>query len=333
MRREEYINDADDMMIFSQQSMQARMWTAIPAIITEVDYTRFTVTLQPAIRGRIEDQDGQAQLVDLPLLVDVPVLFPNAGGWHMTFPIKPGDECLAVFSCRCIDAWWQNGGVQNAMERRMHDLSDAFAVLAPYSQPMAQQCAGGYSDSSVILRNDAKDNYFEFTNDGCINILHQKDLDSDTLGNADIYIKGNCTVAVDGNVTTTVKGTMTATVDGDVTLSCKSNVTETVDGNITLTCKSSVTADISGELTATITGTAQIKAATLTVNADSVTVNSPTTTFNGNVSVNGTVASTGSVSTGGSVTAAGNVTGGSISLNSHRHGGVETGPGTTGGPQ
>jgi hypothetical protein len=44
----------------------------------------------------------------------------------ITFPVAAGDECLVVFASRCIDGWWQNGGVQPQALFRMHDLSDGF---------------------------------------------------------------------------------------------------------------------------------------------------------------------------------------------------------------
>ena len=47
----------------------------------------------------------------LPLLLDCPVYFPSGGNCTLTFPVQPGDECLVVFASRCIDAWWQSGGV------------------------------------------------------------------------------------------------------------------------------------------------------------------------------------------------------------------------------
>ena len=59
----------------------------------------------------------------------MPVYFPSGGNCTLTFPVKPGDECLVVFASRCIDAWWQSGGVQDQAEMRMHDLSDGFVFV------------------------------------------------------------------------------------------------------------------------------------------------------------------------------------------------------------
>lgn len=111
----------------------------------------------PAIREKI-NFNGEESWIDIPLLVDVPIVFPRAGGYVLTFPVKKGDECLVVFGDMCIDAWWQSGGVQNQVESRRHDLSDGFAIIGCWSQP---RVVSNYSTESVQLRNEAGNAYFE----------------------------------------------------------------------------------------------------------------------------------------------------------------------------
>ena len=101
--------------------------------------------------AKIRNQDGSYADVAMPILVDVPVVFPCGGGYTLTFPVQPGDEALIVFGNRCIDAWWQSGGVQQQAEIRMHDLSDGFALVGPRSQP---RVLPGVSTSAVQLRSD-----------------------------------------------------------------------------------------------------------------------------------------------------------------------------------
>ncbi|MKP63446.1 translation initiation factor IF-2, partial [Salmonella enterica subsp. enterica] len=99
-----------------------------------------TAVVQPAIRSVETDNDGNRVTKPYPLLVDVPVVFPRGGGCTLTFPVKAGDECLVIFADRCIDFWWQNGGVQEPVDDRVHDLSDAFCIVGPQSQ--AQKISG-----------------------------------------------------------------------------------------------------------------------------------------------------------------------------------------------
>ncbi|MCY1211511.1 hypothetical protein D9M69_119440 [compost metagenome] len=117
-----------------------------------------TCEVQPTIKVPVRQIDGTVVTVALPLLVDCPVQFPSGGNCSLTFPVAPGDECLVVFASRCIDSWWQSGGVQEQAELRMHDLSDGFALLGFRSKPRA---LAGISTSTTQLRSDAGDTYVE----------------------------------------------------------------------------------------------------------------------------------------------------------------------------
>lgn len=126
--------------------------TAMPGIIQSFDAARMTCTIQPAIRGAIIAPNGRAEAADLPLLVDCPVVFPGGGGYILTYPLKAGDEALIVIAERCIDAWWQSGGVQAAAEYRLQDLSDGFVIPGPRSQPHV--VTGGVGMTGAELRTD-----------------------------------------------------------------------------------------------------------------------------------------------------------------------------------
>lgn len=139
------------------ENISTQLRVAMPGIIQSFDPNEVTCTVLPAIMGIIPTQDG-TDPSDLPMLVDVPVIFPRGGGCTMTFPVKPGDECLLVFSDRCIDFWWQNGGVQEPVDPRQHDLSDAFAIIGPQSQAKK---ISGISTSAAQFRSDDGSTYFE----------------------------------------------------------------------------------------------------------------------------------------------------------------------------
>lgn len=131
----------------------SKTWTALPGIIQSFDPEKLTCTVQPAIKGRREKEDGGIEILTMPLLLDCPVVFPRGGGCSLTFPLKKGDECLVIFADRGIDYWWKSGGVQMPPEPRIHDLSDGFVIPGPYSQPQSF----GVSTSAVQLRtNDGK---------------------------------------------------------------------------------------------------------------------------------------------------------------------------------
>ncbi|MFG0232798.1 Gp138 family membrane-puncturing spike protein [Achromobacter sp. 413638] len=135
MNRLESLNDPEASLRAGMRGALAETWTAMPALIVDFDPVAMTCSAQPAIRARVTAPSGGQQHVPLPLLLDCPVYFPSGGNCTLTFPVKPGDECLVVFASRCIDAWWQSGGVQDQAEMRMHDLSDGFVFVGVRSQP------------------------------------------------------------------------------------------------------------------------------------------------------------------------------------------------------
>lgn len=135
----------------------ADLRVASPGIVQTVDYERQTCTVQLAIRERM-NINGDLADVDIPILPDVPFLVYSGGGYCVTLPIQPGDDCLVVFGDNCIDSWWQSGGVQNQIEKRRHDLSDGFAIVGFRSQPAVVE---RYSNSTAQLRNKSGDAYIE----------------------------------------------------------------------------------------------------------------------------------------------------------------------------
>lgn len=161
MDRRERFNDMPTALLAALQGWQSGMWTALPCIVQSFNAAAMTIVARSAIRGVVRNPQGSEYELEMPLLLDVPVIFPSGGGFTLTFPITEGDECLVVFASRCIDSWWQLSGVQGQAEFRMHDLSDGFAFVGPRSQPRA---VSGISTTAVQLRTDTGETFVEVDN-------------------------------------------------------------------------------------------------------------------------------------------------------------------------
>lgn len=168
MDRNQILNDPETAQRYALQGLQSQMWTAMPAIVQSVNLQAMTVECTPAIQGVITDSNGVKSYVTMPPLVDVPICFPSAGGFSLTLPIAIGDEVLAVIANRCIDSWWQSGGIQQPIELRMHDLSDGFAIPGPRSQP---RVVPNINTTNAQLRTEDGTCYLEITPDGKINLV------------------------------------------------------------------------------------------------------------------------------------------------------------------
>ncbi len=151
MDRRERSSDPTSAMLVAFGGLKAEVWTALPGIVQSFDPAAMTVIVQPTIQALWRDPLGNETWQTLPLCLDVPVLFPGGGGCTITFPLEAGDECLIIFASRCIDAWWQSGGVSVQAELRMHDLSDGFCIPGPRSKPRA---LSGISMSALQIRSD-----------------------------------------------------------------------------------------------------------------------------------------------------------------------------------
>ncbi len=132
-------------------TLSAQIKVAMPGIIQSFNPVKQTAVIQLSIYDRI-NLNGIVTWEQIPLLVDVPVMFPRAGGYSITFPVTEGNECLVIFADMCIDAQYQNGGINNIqMDRRRHDLSDGFAIITGTSQPNS---LASVNTSSLIIQKD-----------------------------------------------------------------------------------------------------------------------------------------------------------------------------------
>lgn len=160
-----------ERLALQTESIQGAAWqwasmlrVATPGTVVSFDAVKQTCVVQPNIQELIlmpppvtsqNPNPGTSQNIPTAVTIkpiqDVPIIMMRVPGWSITFPIVPGTECLLIFADSCIDGWWQNSGVQAPFDRRRHDLSDAFALFGPWSQPHKLV---NYSTTSVQLRSD-----------------------------------------------------------------------------------------------------------------------------------------------------------------------------------
>ena len=187
MLRIERIDSLQDSLLAAFQGLQSGLWTALPGIVTNVSRlgSEQTVDVQPSVLMQLMGTDETWFDVSPPVCIHCPAQFPSGGGVTLTFPVAVGDECLLVFASRCIDGWWQQGGVAKQAEYRMHDLSDGFALLGFRSKP---HVLSALSTTEAELRSD----------DGSTVIGLNPITSTLTLKATNIVIQGN--VALTGNL-------------------------------------------------------------------------------------------------------------------------------------
>jgi len=111
--------------------------TALPARVEKYDPVKQKIDAKPLLKKAVINIDGSEELVSLPVITDVPVMFPRAGGFFVTFPIQKGDFVLLVFVERSTDIFLAGPGSDtDPVDLRTHDLSDAvaFPCLYPFGK-------------------------------------------------------------------------------------------------------------------------------------------------------------------------------------------------------
>jgi hypothetical protein len=104
---------------------------SVPGRIQTFDPSTGLASVKPQIQDFYTDEDGNTIAVSVPVITSVPVQFPGAGGFRITFPVKAGDLCTLLFSDRSLAEWIDALGANEVtpIDVRRHSLTDAVALM------------------------------------------------------------------------------------------------------------------------------------------------------------------------------------------------------------
>lgn len=182
--------EADGIKATIQRELQ-KMRTGVPAVIVSFDASNQMAVVKPLIR-RFTTVDDEQKTVEMPDIVQVPIIQPRAGDFALTFPVEPGDEVMLQVSDRPLDTWIDSGGVQDPqqpVEPRHNHITDSVAFLGATPIPKALR---GYSTGGVEIR----------TVDRSVRIAVNKANVKIQTGRTsiDVLKNGNVVIDPDGNV-------------------------------------------------------------------------------------------------------------------------------------
>jgi hypothetical protein len=124
--------------------------TALIAQVESYDAKKQQVNVSPVLKRSIKSLDGQRVNEQLPMLCDVPVLFPRAGGYFISFPIKPGDFVQLIFNESSIDEWLLGSTNFDFCQR----FTLAGAVAIPGIYPESKPINGAHEKNFVAGKED-----------------------------------------------------------------------------------------------------------------------------------------------------------------------------------
>ncbi len=124
--------------------------TALPGSIISFDDATQLAEVRLEIPRIARDLDGTETEEPIQNLPEVPVQFFGGGGFFSTYPVAAGDECMVFFFERDASAWLASGGVQAPNTLRIHDYSDAVAVVGLNSEGNR---IANFNGSALEIRN------------------------------------------------------------------------------------------------------------------------------------------------------------------------------------
>lgn len=177
-----------------RQAIQFQLYdvhTALPGVIVSYDFAKQKAEIQPTLKKSYLD----GTTLELPILSNVPVIFPRAGGASLTFPVVQGDTCLLLFIERSTDLWKSVGGNVAPNDSRKFDLSDAVAIMGlfPFTENSLAE-----NNSDVLLTYKSSN----------IRIKESGDIQIDTAGK--VAIGNNSTEVLD--IVSKILGILTTSV-------------------------------------------------------------------------------------------------------------------------
>ena len=95
-------------------------------------------------------QYGESNITQYPILQDIPLIVLGGGDGELTFPSPVGSDCILLINDRDIDLWFESGQTTTPNTPRLHDISDAIALVGIRNliNPLID-----YDDTATTLRN------------------------------------------------------------------------------------------------------------------------------------------------------------------------------------
>lgn len=122
---------------------------ALPGKICSYDYATQKADVKPTIKRRLRDGTSQT----IPVIANVPVVFPRFDGGYVYYPVKVDDNVLLIFSDYSLDNWAFNSEQDiDCEDVRTHNITDAFALAGAYG--FNNPISGLANDDDFIIKVD-----------------------------------------------------------------------------------------------------------------------------------------------------------------------------------
>lgn len=173
------ISSQADLIKAGVYASVVKLRTSIPGVIKSFDPTTQMAEVQPVVSS-VYVVDGEEVVVDLPVLINVKVVFPRSGGYSITTPVVPGDGCVVCAFDRDVSRWLATGQIGRPATLRTHDLSSAYCIIG--LTPDGGQITS-FDNTSIEIRNDDGTEKIVVSSASGISIQSEKPMNISTTSN------------------------------------------------------------------------------------------------------------------------------------------------------
>ena len=124
----------------------ASVHTSLPGKVVEYDEAKHRAKVKPATRLLMSN----GVKIELPELLDVPVIFPSAKSFDLEFPLDKDDGVLLVFQELDISEWKNEEKNAVALTSSRFNLDSAIAIPGMFAKPKEGQVRIHISKEGVL---------------------------------------------------------------------------------------------------------------------------------------------------------------------------------------
>lgn len=119
-----------EIILSAIEGRLAEVHTGLPAKVVSFDPSTQSCSVQPLLVRVTRDENGTLISMRIPVLTNVPIVYPTFGTWSITGPLAVDDIVFLAFAERSLDNWLDAEKGLEVIPRpsHKHDLSDAIAI-------------------------------------------------------------------------------------------------------------------------------------------------------------------------------------------------------------
>ena len=144
--------DLAEVLRVAMDNRLSDLHVALPGRVEKYDLAQQSADIKPLIKRAFQTADGVEVLEALPVIPQVPIVFPRAGGFFISLPVKKGDLVTLLFCERSIDKYTKGTGKDtDPVDLRQHEMIDAVAFpgFYPFSEAIEEA-----SESDMVIGYD-----------------------------------------------------------------------------------------------------------------------------------------------------------------------------------